>query len=126
MAYRVSKADFAQIVQTAIDELPEQFASAVEDVSIDVIDRPVGRHLSKLGTKKGGLLLGLYTGVPRTMRSVEDSGRLPDAIYLFQHNIESVCESAEELVEQTRVTLLHEIGHYFGMDEDDLTELGYG
>jgi len=48
------------------------------------------------------------------------------AIYLFQHSIESVCSSADELIEQTRVTLLHEIGHYFGMDEDDLTELGYG
>jgi len=126
MPYRVSKAEFAQIVQTAIDELPEQFADAVEDAAIEVMDRPTARQLSKLGTKKGGLLLGLYSGVPRTKRSVEDSGRLPDAIYLFQQNIETVCDSEEELVEQTRVTLLHEIGHYFGMDEDDLTELGYG
>jgi len=126
MAYRVSKADFAQIVQEAIEALPERFSSAVEDVSIEVLDRPAARQLSRLGTKKGGLLLGLYTGVPRTKRSVEDSGRLPDAIYLFQQNIESVCDSADELIEQTRITLLHEIGHYFGMDEDDLTELGYG
>ncbi len=126
MAYRVSKSEFAQIVQEAIEELPEQFSSAVEDVSIEVLDRPTPRQLTRLGWKKDGLLLGLYTGVPRTRRSVEDSGRLPDAIYLFQHSIESVCSSQDELIEQTRVTLLHEIGHYFGMDEDDLTELGYG
>lgn len=126
MAYRVSKADFTGIVQAAIDELPQQFIEAVEDVTIEVMDRPTPRLLSRLGTKKDGLLLGLYTGVPRTHRSVEDSGRLPDSIYLFQANIESVCSTQEELIEQTRVTLLHEIGHYFGMDEDDLTELGYG
>ncbi len=126
MAYRVSKTDFARIVQEAIDELPEQFSSAVEDVSIEVLDQPTAGHLARLGWKTGGLLLGLYTGVPRTRRSVEDSGRLPDVIYLFQHSIESVCSSADELIEQTRVTLLHEIGHYFGMDEEDLETLGYG
>lgn len=126
MAYRVSKTEFAGIVQAAIDGLPEQFSSAVEDVSIEVLDRPSPKQLSRLGTRKGGLLLGLYVGVPLTRRSVEDSGRLPDAIYLFQHSIESVCSSADELIEQSRVTLLHEIGHYFGMDEDDLTRLGYG
>ncbi len=126
MAYRVSKADFAGIVQSAIDDLPERFVEAVEEVAIEVMDRPTPALLSRLGTKKAGLLLGLYTGVPRTVRSVEHSGRLPDAIYLFQTNIETVCASAEELVEQVRVTLLHEIGHYFGLDEDDLKELGYG
>ena len=126
MAYRVSKAEFAAIVQAALDALPDQFASAVEDVSIEILDRPGPRQLARLGTKKAGLLLGLYTGVPRTMRSVEDSGRLPDSIYLFQQNIEAVCDSGDELVEQVRVTLLHEIGHYFGLDEEDLERLGYG
>jgi len=126
MPYRVSKADFAQIVQAALDELPERFSSAVEDVAIEVLDRPGPRQLARLGTKRSGLLLGLYTGVPRTLRSVEDSGRLPDAIYLFQQNIETVCSNEADLIEQTRVTLLHEIGHYFGMDEGDLTRLGYG
>jgi len=126
MAYRVSKADFASIVQEAIEELPEDFISAVEDVSIEVMDRPTPQLLSRLGTKRQGLLMGLYTGVPRTRRSVEDSGRLPDSIYLFQQNIEQVCNTEADLVEQIRVTLLHEIGHYFGLGEDDLTRLGYG
>ncbi len=126
MAYPVSKADFTGIVQAAIDELPERFIAAVEDVSIEVMDSPNPKLLSRLGTKKAGPLLGLYTGVPRTFRCVEDSGRLPDSIYLFQENIESVCSTEAELIEQIRVTLLHEIGHYFGLDEDDLTRLGYG
>jgi predicted Zn-dependent protease with MMP-like domain len=71
-------------------------------------------------------LLGLYVGRPRTQRSVEDSGALPDVIYLFQRNIESICHSEEELIAQVRKTVLHEIGHHFGMSEEDLDALGYG
>jgi predicted Zn-dependent protease with MMP-like domain len=61
-----------------------------------------------------------------TERSVEYSGMLPDAIYIFQEDIELVSRSEKELVRQVRTTVLHEIGHHFGMDEEDLDELGYG
>jgi predicted Zn-dependent protease with MMP-like domain len=70
--------------------------------------------------------MGLYQGIDRTRRSVEDSGRMPDVIYIFQENHELVCKSKAQLVQQVRKTVLHEIGHHFGMSEDDLDELGYG
>lgn len=126
MAYRVSKADFAQLVERALDELPEQFADFLEEVPVEVRDRPTPAQLKRLGLRSNALLLGLYQGRPLTQRSVEDSGRLPDLIYIFQEPIEAVSGSEAELVEQVRKTVLHEIGHHFGMDEDDLDKLGYG
>jgi predicted Zn-dependent protease with MMP-like domain len=98
----------------------------LEEVPVEVRDRPGPEQWRTLGAEPGGLLLGLYHGRPRTVRSVEDSGTMPDVIYLFQKNIEQVSNNEEQLVEQVRTTVLHEIGHYFGMSEEDLDELGYG
>jgi predicted Zn-dependent protease with MMP-like domain len=72
------------------------------------------------------LLLGLYVGHPLTERSVEMSGVLPDAIYIFQEDVEMVSENEDDLLREVRITVLHEIGHFFGMDEDDLDNIGYG
>lgn len=126
MAYRVSKTRFGELVEEALLELPDSFAAFLEEVPIEVRDRPTPRQLRSLGIEPGGLLLGLYHGRPRTQRSVEDSATMPDVIYLFQEPIELVSNSDEQLVRQVRITVLHEIGHYFGMSEADLDELGYG
>ncbi|HEX8523006.1 MAG TPA: metallopeptidase family protein [Tepidisphaeraceae bacterium] len=126
MAYRVSKQKFGQLVEEALAEVPEVFAAFLEEVPVEVRDRPTRRQLESAGTRKGDLLLGLYVGRPRTQRNVEDSGAMPDAIYIFQDSIEQVVSSEEQLVEQVRTTVLHEIGHHFGMSEKDLEELGYG
>ncbi len=125
MAYRVSKAQFGALVEEAIAELPEEFAQFLEEVPIEVRDNPDESHLRGAHVGPGGLLLGLYVGRPRTMRSVEDSGAMPDVIYIFQEPIQTVCNSREQLLRQVRVTVLHEIGHHFGLGEDDLTRLGY-
>jgi predicted Zn-dependent protease with MMP-like domain len=98
----------------------------VEEVPIEIKDRPSRKHLQSVGLSDDAVLLGLYSGVPLTERSVEHSGRLPDVIFLFQEDIELVSDSEQQLQEEIRVTLLHEIGHYYGMDEDDLEKLGYG
>jgi len=124
MAYRVSKRRFGELVEQALAELPDQFQEFLHEVPVEVWDRPSPTQRRGLG--RGGLLLGLYVGRPRTERSVEDSGRMPDVIYIFQEPIEQVCNNETELIEQVRKTVLHEIGHHFGMDEDDLTDLGYG
>ena len=105
-------------------ELPEQFASFLEEVAIEIRDRPTAEQRKRAEAR--GLLLGLYQGRPRTVRSVEDSGTLPDVIYIFQEPIETVSETKEQLVRQVRITVLHEIGHHFGLSEEDLDELGYG
>ncbi|MGD0542432.1 MAG: metallopeptidase family protein [Tepidisphaeraceae bacterium] len=125
MAYRVSKAHFYELIEAALRELPEQFAEFLEEVPVEVRDQPEESQLRKARVGRGGLLLGLYVGRPRTLRSVEDSGTLPDVIYIFQQPIEAVCNSEEELIRQVRVTVLHEIGHHFGLGEEDLERLGY-
>jgi predicted Zn-dependent protease with MMP-like domain len=126
LAYHVSKQRFAQLVEEALLELPEPFASHLEEVSVEIKDRPSDKQLKEAGLEEDELLLGLYVGHPLTQRSVEMSGALPDTIFIFQEDVELVSESEKDLVQQVRTTVLHEIGHHFGMDEDDLDEVGYG
>jgi len=126
LPYRVSKQRFAELVEEALRELPEPFAAHLEEVSVEIKDRPSDKQLKDQGLEDDELLLGLYVGHPMTERSVEYSGMLPDAIYIFQEDIELVSRSEKELIQQVRTTVLHEIGHHFGMDENDLDDLGYG
>ena len=126
MAYRVSKAEFGKLVERALEELPAQFAEYLEEIAIEIQDRPSARQLKTLGLRENDLLLGLYHGRPRTQRSVEDAAFLPDVIYIFQDHVERVSHSEEQLINEVRTTVLHEIGHHFGMSEEDLDELGYG
>ena len=126
MPHHVSKARFAELVEKAVAGLPPQFANALTEVPIEIRDRPSSKMLRSLGLEDDELLLGLYHGRPRTERSVEDSGRLPDVIYIFQEDVELVSENEADLIEQVRTTVLHELGHHFGMSEEDLDELGYG
>jgi len=125
VAFRVSKQRFGELVEAALALVPEAFVEYLEEVAVEVRDRPTPRQLKSVGTRRGNLLLGLYHGRPRTQRSVEDSGALPDVIYLFQEPIELLCNQEDEVIEQVRKTVLHEIGHHFGLGEDDLDELGY-
>jgi predicted Zn-dependent protease with MMP-like domain len=125
MAYHVSKAQFADLVERALAEVPDEFAEVLEEVPVDVRDQPTADQLRRVGIKRNGLLLGLYQGRPRTERSVMDSGTMPDVIYIFQQPIEEVCQNEEQLIQQVRTTVLHEIGHHFGMTEQDLWRLGY-
>lgn len=126
MAHHVSKSKFAELVERALAELPEPFDQALEEVPIEIRDRPTREQLEQLGLKSRDLLLGLYHGRPRTERSVEDGWRMPDVIYIFQEDVELVSKDEDDLVRQVRTTVLHELGHHFGMSEEDLDELGYG
>jgi predicted Zn-dependent protease with MMP-like domain len=126
MPYPVSKTEFETLVQSALSDLPQPFADFLEEVPIEIHTRPSKKLLRELALDDDELLMGLYRGVDRTRRSVEDSGRLPDVIYIFQEDHELVCENRAQLVEEVRKTVLHEIGHHFGMSEEDLDEIGYG
>jgi predicted Zn-dependent protease with MMP-like domain len=126
MAYHVSKSQFARLVETALEELPDEFARALDEMTLEIRDRPTAEQLKELGLEEDELLLGLYVGVPLTERSTSDSGRLPDKILIFKEDCEIACDSEAELVREVRTTVLHELGHYFGMDEDELGEVGYG
>ena len=125
MAYHVSKKEFAELVEAALSGLPPQFAEFLEEVPVEIHTRPSVKLLKEMGLEEDELLMGLYRGVERTRRSVEDSVRLPDVIYIFQEDHELVCDSRRQLIEEVRITVLHEIGHHFGMSEEDLARLGY-
>jgi len=122
----VSKAEFARLVEKALADLPEEFARALDEVAMEIRDRPTREELADVGLGEDELLLGLYIGVPLTERSVSDSGRLPDKILIFKEDCEIACDSEGELVREVRITVLHELGHYFGLDEDELGEVGFG
>jgi predicted Zn-dependent protease with MMP-like domain len=126
MAFRVSKSQFCELVEQALARLPQQFVEFLEEVPVEVRDRSTPKQRKSAGLKADNLLLGLYHGRPLTERSVEHSGTMPDVIYIFQEDVELASDDEEDLVEQVRITVLHEIGHLFGLDEDELDELGYG
>ena len=107
---------FEKLVEQAFRQLPEVFRKKLTNVAILVEDLP-----PKAGTEEG-LLLGLFHGIPRTEKSVFLSTP-PDRIYLYQKNIESVCSTEDEVRQQVRDTLLHEVGHYFGLSEDELRDV---
>ncbi len=126
MSCKVSRDKFGTIVESALAELPEPFASFLEEVPVEIRTRPSASQLREAGLEEDELLFGLYVGHPRTERSVEFSGTMPDVIYIFQEDHELACDREADLAAEIRKTVLHEIGHHFGMDEDDLDELGYG
>jgi predicted Zn-dependent protease with MMP-like domain len=110
----VSPEDFAPLVEEALDGLPEQLGRLMENVAVVVDDV----------TPPGGLL-GLYDGIPLTERYEYGGFALPDRITIFRRAICAVCDDEEEVVEQVRVTVVHEVAHHFGIDDDRLDELGW-
>jgi predicted Zn-dependent protease with MMP-like domain len=126
MPFHISEDEFGELVTEALADLPPEIAALVEEVPIEVRERPSPAQLQRARVGSGSLLLGLYVGRPRTQRNVEDSGAMPDVIYIFKHNIELISGSRTQLVGQVRKTVLHEIGHHFGLGEEDLDALGYG
>jgi predicted Zn-dependent protease with MMP-like domain len=115
---------FRRLVAAALDSIPEEFASRMENLEIIERTRPTPEELEAAGVRPGGLLLGLYHGQPLTVRSSYYGNTLPDRIVIYQEPIEAVCRSDEEVVRQVRKTVLHEVAHHFGIDDDRLHELG--
>lgn len=120
---RVSRDRFEQLVAEAIESLPERFLSKLTNVVIVVEDRPTQEHLSHHALGPGETLFGLYEGVPMTYRG-SYSPAVPDRITIFRRPIERYCATEDELVEQVRKTVVHEVAHYFGIDDSRLDELG--
>ena len=104
------------MVAAAMDEVPPPFVDALEDVGV-VVEERAPAHM--------GSLYGLYQGVPMTSGPLP-SGVLPPRISIYMHPLLRVARSRDEVIEQVRITLLHELGHHLGMDEDQLDRLGYG
>lgn len=127
---------FDDILEAQIEALPDDAAAVVAESGVIAEDEPAPEVLADLGmtAAEGQDLCGMHFGIAFTERSVEDTGELPSQIMLFRGPIIRLSGYAyrdgqetnrDELIEQIHITLLHEIGHQFGLDEDDLTELGY-
>ena len=123
---RLSQEDFDDLVEEALAGLPEEFSRHMENVIVEVQRRASRKLLDELGMHPGETLLGYYDGVPLTEKSVEAIVELPERILIFKEPIESGCRTRQEIIREIRKTVLHEIGHHFGMDEEDLDDLGYG
>ena len=115
---------FTKVVEQVLDSLPEQFRERINNLAIMVEDRPPKSMSPKRhGAARTGLVLGVYQGIPATQRSVFDLLHGPDRIVLYQKNIEAVCSNEAEIRHEIRQTVLHELGHYFGMDEAQLKDV---
>ncbi len=116
---------FGRLVEKAVEELPRVFKEKLENISITLEDYPSPAVLRSLEDRAGKhSLLGVYIGIPYNKRpAYHISGKLPDRIELYQKNIESICRTPQEIVEQVKETIIHEVGHYFGLSEEDLERL---
>ncbi|MGR3219003.1 MAG: metallopeptidase family protein [Candidatus Anammoxibacter sp.] len=111
---------FNELVNQAVDELPGKFKSKLKDINIVVEDVPGNDTVKKLGIRSNRSLAGLYQGIPLTHRSVWHGNRLPDKITIFKKNIESYCKSDAALKREIKRVVRHELGHFFGLNEDEL------
>ncbi|MBK6664529.1 MAG: metallopeptidase family protein [Thermoflexaceae bacterium] len=122
----VERAHFRQLVREAVAELPPALLERVHNVAIVIERRPTARDRKAAGVGPGRTLLGLYHGIPLTQRGEYYNLVPPDKISIYQEPIEEFCRDDDEVREQVRKTVLHELGHYFGIDDDRLHELGMG
>jgi len=121
----VSRARFERLVAEALRGIPADLRRALDNLEVIVDDRPTEVHLADAGLEPGEVLYGLYHGTPLPERSPLQPYALPDVITIFQRPIEDDCETEDEMREEIRRTVVHEIAHYFGFDEERLAELGY-
>jgi predicted Zn-dependent protease with MMP-like domain len=121
---QISDADFDRAVEAALAEVPEEFLPFLENVVVEVRSRPDARFMAEHDVPDD--ILGLYVGVPLEEKGPEQAGLpLPDRVIIFRDVLCAMCEDEAHLIDEIRITVLHEIGHHFGLDEDRLAELGY-
>jgi predicted Zn-dependent protease with MMP-like domain len=118
----MERKEFVKVMQEVLDSLPEEFRTRIRNVAVLVEDLPPGQ-LSTTSCHPIKLLLGLFHGVPVTRKSVFSLSTGPDYVVLYQKNIEAVCSTEAEIRDQIRRTVIHEFGHYFGMDEEQLKDV---
>jgi predicted Zn-dependent protease with MMP-like domain len=119
---KVSREEFENLVEEALAMLPHHFKMALDNVEILIESVPQDDDLDRADVSERNSLLGLYTGIPLTERGTwyGTSPVTPDRIQIFQHNIERICRTKKELRYQVFTTVFHELGHYFGMNEDEI------
>jgi predicted Zn-dependent protease with MMP-like domain len=119
----VERKRFEQLVAEALASVPRRFRDAMKNIAIVVEDEPSSELLDEMGIEPPDTLLGLYQGTPLTERTWAYGNTLPDRVLIFQGPHERDAEDEEDLVVAIGETLIHEIGHYFGLSEDEIQEI---
>jgi predicted Zn-dependent protease with MMP-like domain len=123
---------FDHLLEEVLEDLPPVVHELIDRVPLHVEDYPSREVMEKMGVRDRRGLCGLYTGIPLTERSVQHSGTLPDVVTIYREGIVAAATGpdgrvrTDRLREEIRVTILHELAHHHGLDEDELGELGYG
>ncbi len=120
---KLTRKEFEEAVVAALKRLPKFIKEKMENVDVVVEDRAPQDLVTEMGLHSSSELLGLYQGVPLDRRGFYYGNVLPDKITLFQVPIESICKTKEEVKEKVREVVIHEVGHYFGLDDERLREL---
>lgn len=122
----MDRTQFEALVGEALDDLPEEFARRLDNVSVVVEDEPDAALMRSLGLHPGrDTLFGLYQGVPLNHRGAGYGNVLPDKISIYYRPLLRCCRTPEQIRRQVRTTVIHEIAHYFGMDDATIRTLGY-
>ncbi|MBA3417204.1 MAG: metallopeptidase family protein [Geodermatophilaceae bacterium] len=112
---RMSRARFEELVSDALDEIPPELTRLMDNVVVLVGDRD----------PEEPSLLGLYEGVALTERGWDYGGHLPDRILIYRQALLDICDTEQEIVDEVAVTVVHEIAHHFGIDDERLHDLGW-
>jgi predicted Zn-dependent protease with MMP-like domain len=122
---KLNDKEFDRIVKRAIRRIPVELRKHLDNVLITVRKRATREMLEEMEVPPGEELLGFFSGIPLVEQSVTDPPLYSDTIFIFQEPLEEMCRTVEELEEEIELTVVHEIAHYFGIDEERLEELGY-
>ncbi len=122
----MTRTEFEEIVREALDALPDEFARRLENVAVVIEDEPEPELLRSLGLDpRRETLFGLYQGVPLHLRGNGYGGVLPDKISIYYRPLLRAYRTPDRIRAQVRTTVIHEIGHYFGLDDKTIRDLGY-
>jgi predicted Zn-dependent protease with MMP-like domain len=120
---KLTRKEFEEVVISALRGLPKSIKKRMKNVDVVVEDQASRDLLSEMGLRSPSELLGLYQGVPLDRRGFYYGNVLPDKITLFQNPIELICKTKEEIAEKIKDVVVHEVGHYFGLNDERLREL---
>jgi len=119
----MTRSKFRELVEEALQSIPKQFRDAMRNIAVVIEDEPSAEALEDVDVEPPDTLLGLYQGTPLPERQWAHGNTLPDKITLFQGPIEDSSEDDDDVVVAIGETLIHEIGHYFGLSEEEIEDI---
>lgn len=122
---RLSRRRFEALVADALDGIPEPIRARMDNIDVVVEETLTPDQRDAMELEPDEVLFGLYEGTPLIERGILSDPLMPDKITIFKRALEEACDSEQEITEEVRKTIVHEVAHHFGFDEDRLAELGY-